>query len=68
MDLFLARPSSQSDKAHGIGVDIGLGNSHRGDPAGIRVRACAELYSFSRLIPNCLASATMPFWALSQVR
>jgi hypothetical protein len=28
MDLLLARPRPQSDKAHGIGADIGVVNSH----------------------------------------
>ena len=67
MDLLLARRCSQSVKAHGIGANIGVVNSHRGDPAGIEGSG-TELYSFSRLIPNCLASAIVPFLTLSQAR
>jgi hypothetical protein len=43
MDLLLARPCPQSDKAHGIGAEIGVVNSHRVILPEQRVEAHTEL-------------------------
>jgi hypothetical protein len=45
MDLLLARPCRQSDKAHSIGADIGVVNSHSVILPEQRVQARTELYT-----------------------